>query len=213
MVYPSTHLYMTFHWQVASALLEEGQCGFRVNQISMPDAATRQEIAEDWLGFWAIALTAVPSYFRMTHVKFATIEPNGLYPDDALAEIYDYPAVVPGGGTNVRQFPLQVAHALSLTTAAERGRAHRGRVYLPACGSNLDTSDRWPAGVCQERANALGVVIGLWNTHLAGTVSVMSKIGAGTSRPVTGVSVGTRPDIQRRRANQVPEEYLVAPVT
>ena len=212
MVYASTHLYMTFHWQVASALLEEGQCGFRVNQVSMPNATDREEIATDWLGFWALAGSAVPSYFRMTHVKFALVEPNGLYPDDALAEIYDYPAVVPGGGGSVRQFPLQVAHALSLTTAAERGRAHRGRVYLPPPSSNLEASDRWPAGVCQARADALATVIGLWNTHLPGDVSVMSKIGAGTTRAVTGVSVGTRPDIQRRRANQIPEDYLVAVV-
>lgn len=212
MVYTQQHTYLTFHWSVAAAVIEQGQFGIRINQSTLPSPTERAAVKGLVQTFWADVENAIPSYFRLEMLKWAEVQPDGLYPEGFVPVLDEYGTPIAGGGTSVRQFPLQIAHAISLTTDAERGRAHRGRIYMPALGQNLGTDDRWPATVVDPRAEAVATMLGAINSAVTGVVVVMSKIGAGTTRPVTGVAAGTRPDVQRRRAAQIAEEYVLQPV-
>lgn len=209
MVYPRIHQYLTVHWEVAAATLEHGQFGLRFDSLTPPTVAELEDAAEVISAFWSTSGVAIPSYYRLTGLKSATIGVDGKYPDESEPLVYDYPAPVAGGGTNVRQFPLQIAHAASLLTAAVRGRAHRGRIYLPPLAQNLDNSDQWPVSVVQPRCDGLWIMLQNLDVIMPGDLSVFSKIGLGTQRDVTSIAVGTRPDVQRRRAAQLEEFYVL----
>lgn len=213
MVYTQAHRYYTVHWQVNAAAIEEGQFGFRLPVST----ATSQSSLDTVRGYvetmWAHVDTAIPSQYRFYMLKCAVIGTDGLYPADEEAVISEPASVVPGGGTSVHQFPLQIAHAVSLTTAAVRGRAHRGRIYMPPLGQNLDSNDVWPSTVVAPRVTKVKAMFDSINAHIAGSdtdVAVMSRLGAGTTRRVTGLAAGNRPDVQRRRAAELTETYSTA---
>ncbi len=161
--------------------------------------------------WWADADMTIPTNFRLVRVKAAQIDVSGHYPADSEAVIHDYSPVVNGGGIGASPYPLQVAHVHSLTTAAERGRAHEGRVYLPPPVVNLSGDQwSWPDATCLTRATRFAELLFDLNATFAGPATVFSSVGAGTKRAITGVRVGDRPDVQRRRAGSLTETYQAA---
>lgn len=215
MAYASKHKYLTVHWTMTSSNVEEGQFGIRFNSAADPTTAELNAAVLVVKGWWEVAANLIGDDYRLASLKLATIQPDGHYPDGFSPLIYDYSPVVPGGTSiAISQFPLQVASVTSLTTAAARGRAHRGRIYLPPIAGNLDANYLFSSTNAQARATGCGNMIeGLNTAIVGGAASVMSKIGAGTTRTITGVQVGTRPDVQRRRAGRQAEAYLSEPVT
>jgi hypothetical protein len=144
-----------------------------------------------------------------TMVKLNEIGPDGKYADDTvthLIEDQDW-----GGGTAVGGHTAivepQRTLAVSWTTGYRRGRAHRGRIYLPAYAS--------PVNGQLEITNANNVITmakNLMDGIQATAVlepAVVSGLGAGTARVITGIEIGSRVDTQRRRRAQLPEYYAV----
>jgi hypothetical protein len=211
MSYAAKHKYLTVHWTMTASNIEEGQFGLRFDSSANPTQTELNACVVAIQGFWGGSSSLIGDDYRLASLKFAAIEANGLYPDGYSPLIHDFSPVVPGGTSlAISQYPLQVASVMSLTTAAARGRAHRGRAYLPPIAGNLDANYLFSQANCQTRANAFADLLETLNRVVAGPISVMSRIGAGISRPVTGVECGNRPDVQRRRAGRQAETYLSA---
>lgn len=209
MVFPNSHLYVTFHWAVMSGEIEHGQFGLRFDTTADGTTLERDAIRTAAGTFWSAPTSYIASRFQLQAIKYAIIGTDGKYPPDFEPVIDDFPAPY-NGGVSSRLYPLQVAHAMSLTTAAARGRAHRGRVYLPPMEVTLLANDTWSSTQVQERVNNFKTLLNAMNAQLDGPLSVFSRVGAGTKRTVTGLAGGSRPDVQRRRARQIPEVYSVA---
>lgn len=216
MAFPNNHLYLTVHWHVSSSAVEEGQFGLRFDRSTLPDS-TAWDLIWDRVGdFWALASAKVPDDYRLDRVKCAIIDTTGHYPDDHEPLVHDFSPVIPGGvDTTIFQYPLQIACVSSLTTASARGRAHRGRAYLPPLAGNLSSSFQWSATDCQSRADQFRNMMDSLKsaTMFNANPVVMSSIGAGTKKTITGIAVGTRPDVQRRRAGEQVESYSTAALT
>lgn len=159
---------------------------------------------------------------RLTSVKLNAIGTDGRYADDDTNE-HIYTTPIPGGGSfNV---PPQLATVVTLRTSAERGRASKGRMFLPVCeGFQLiETDGRAQASTATRVATATRTIFNEINAAYAaqvsgdeaiGRVGVASSIGAGTFREVTRVTVGRVTDTVRSRRNRQiedPEEALLTP--
>ena len=207
MVYPSTHLLCTLTWKNMQSGVEYGQTGFRVNQSSMPDETAREATQNAWGLSWVAPVLDLSSSFHLIEFKWALIGPDGRYPDGEDSIIAPYTPTLAGGDATPNKYPLQIACAVSLTTDAARGRASMGRMYFPPPSADMTSGGGVVWGDQTTRANQIKSAINATNGFLAGQVSVFSKVGTGASRPVTGVRIGNRPDVQRRRARQLPETY------
>lgn len=213
MVFPNSHLLVTSIWTYTGAPQEEGQFGLRFDTDQLPDQTLIDQIAQAVQFFWVTANSSIPTNFKLARVKAAVIQPDGKYPETQEPAIHDFSPTVSGGGVGASPYPLQVAHVASLLTGAERGRAHRGRVYLPPPVVNL-SGDQWsfPQTTCANRATEFAGLIDVLNGTILAPCMVFSSVGAGTKRAVTAVAVGNRPDIQRRRAAQLTDVYSEAAV-
>lgn len=117
-------------------------------------------------------------------------------------------------GTANTGSPNQVALVVTLRSAYA-GRAHRGRMYLPATGSVVGVSGQLVAGVVNPVATDWGQCFSDWNAVSGnGIVSVVSRVGAGGHVPVTSVAVDSILDTQRRRRNKlIPNVVATAVLT
>ena len=210
MTFTSSHLYLTWHWSTGGAPLENGQTGMRFETAAPASQSLVNACATIVSDFWDAATPEIPADYRLIFLRLAQLGTDGLYVPGTIAYDYTYAAPVPGGGGTNVQFPLQVACVASLTTAFSRGRAHRGRMYLPPSIRILNSNYKWASAFPQARAITLAASLFDLNGAIGGPLSVMSKIGAGTTHAVTGVAIGDKPDIQRSRAKSVAETYYNA---
>lgn len=203
--FPSRHVLLTFRWN--TALGEKGQCGIRFRTTTLPTQTALNNIHLNFAGFWSDPLSRINTEFGFTDVKAALIDPEGTYPP-TVPPMYSVGAIAYGSITSGPYFPLQVSGAMTLTTAVLRGKASKGRIYLPPIASVLDASNfRWPNSRLVDRCGRFATALTAMNGNMSGPAVVMSRIGAGDSNAITGVKMGNRPDIQRSRDNAVPEVY------
>jgi hypothetical protein len=198
---------MTVHWQISGIPEEFGQFGIRFNTDVLPSSGEAASIAGHIATFWEAPLAYVSQQFELFEVKFAVIEPSGLYPPDAEPLIHTYTTPVQGGNGNNSTYPLQVSSVASLLTSAARGRAHRGRIYLPPINADLNTTLVWQGSETNNRAGLLATMLTDVNGEIPGQAAVYSRVGSGIHRLINGVEIGNRPDVQRRRARSQPEAY------
>lgn len=183
--------------------------------VSTNAAATAilDDVQADLVTWW----TAIRGYYapstRFERFKFNAVDVNGHYISQDLTLQRDMPAATVPGSASGNPLPAQLAIAATLTTAATRGYASKGRMFLPAPATvQMGTLAR----VDEPFRNAMQVATATLLTNLSnwpgldaagspGRAIVASKVGAGTERRITGVVVGNRWDVQRRRANRIPE--------
>lgn len=122
-------------------------------------------------------------------------------PGPKSTAIGEYVLPTPRVGGKVISKPNQVALCMTLRTALA-GRRHRGRMYLPATGVDIDTQD---GQVSQANLNT---VLTSWVTAFsdindsdAGRIVVVSTQGSAAT-PVSSLTIDSKLDIQRRRANR-----------
>lgn len=205
-MFPNAHLYITAQWSVGGVSSEMGQFGLRTDDTVLPAQGVAENCADVIGTFWASSAAAIASNYVLERVKFAIIGTDGKYPPTEEPLVVDFAPTIPGNGSST-DFPLQTAHVISLLTSAARGRAHRGRVYLPPLEFALTTQARWNLTNVNPRTEAFATMLSNINATLNSEVSVYSSVGAGARRTVTAVTAGDRPDVQRRRARQQAENY------
>lgn len=113
-------------------------------------------------------------------------------------------------GSTSLNHPPQVSLAVTLETGITRGRAARGRIYLPTTGQSVAADGRISSTNATDLAVRTATFLDDLTDLMAAPVWVMSDVGAGTSRPVEAVSVGRVFDTQRRRRRQLDEDRVSA---
>lgn len=163
------------------------------------------------------------SGLNATYAKINAIQPNGKYVSDTQSNSRFFTAACRGSDTTA--LPPQIALAVTLLTANDRGLANKGRFYLAGLGGSLFTTslaNGRMSGQAQSVATSasaaflndinnnpgLDALVGGLDVHV---VSQGSPFLPGVARKVTGVKVGSVYDTQRRRRNALPELYS-APV-
>lgn len=155
----------------------------------------------------------------LTYSKFNEIGPDGKYQSESTTNAYYFDRV-PGfaGGDNV-SYPYQICYGTSWVTDAVRGPASKGRIFVPspyvAINGSTGTLDNTQT---ENQAQAWANILKAANDTIALEVevftppvaAVVSAVGAGSWRPITGVRVGAVLDTQRRRRNKLAERYQSA---
>lgn len=151
---------------------------------------------------WNDPTLFMPDSHQLTGVKLAPIGTDGKYPPGLIAYIG---SITPDSGpTSTNRHPAQVAVvATFLSTPTPRGRASRGRIYLPPSASSVDATTG-QNGMAANIATAVRTWIVALNAIAGlGTASIMSELGTGLSTPITHVRADSLYDTQRRRRRQL----------
>lgn len=198
-------------WQFGLKVPFTGAAGAAPDEQTMEDAL--DDLEADVTTWW----TAIRSSFApQTIVDFCKINQvgtDGLYTDQNNSFRRD---MAPQPGAAGEPLPADVALVVTLNTDVQRGLAAKGRIYLPSPSVGTVNDGR----VAQNAIDAIGTATAAFIKNVGdfpgldsgpfvdlGDVSVMSSIGAGTTRTVTSVRIGDLYDTQQRRSNRMREVY------
>lgn len=151
---------------------------------------------------WNDPTLFMPNSHNLEGVKLAPIGIDGKYPPGTIAYIGD--VVADAGPTSTNLHPAQVATVVTfLSSTQPRGRASRGRIYLPPCASTVN-----PTTGQNGMGSNLATAVRTWLVALnaltgLGNASIMSELGTGLSVPITHVRADSLYDTQRRRRRQL----------
>ncbi len=225
MTFTSGHLYLTIHGTNENlGQLEDWQVGLRVDAITtamdQENIDTRaDEYRDDVALWWGVLRQKYAPSTKCTHVKLARIQPNGFYEPGLSSVVRSLVTTAQSGLSGNPPLPAQLAVAVTLTTDVGRGYASKGRIFLPAPDASMlalagEIAPAFVTSAGQETAQLISNLndVGGIDPPNYGSVNVMSSVGTGTSRKVTGVAVGRRYDSQRRRAEKFPETPQPFPV-
>jgi hypothetical protein len=219
MPYSAPHLYLTFHWSDSREPDEGGQIGIRFDSpatdVTQGMVNACQPAAE---AFWLSAGTNFPGAYVLRYLRLAHIGVDGKYTPGTFSYDYNFGTGIAHTPSSTTPMPLQVASVATFTTELPRGQASRGRIYLPPLAAALGTNGRWTATQVDARATAVATLLQSLNTALSvpggGLPAIASVFSKGTQTNtaglrsfIRGVKIGTRPDVQRRRAKSMAEIY------
>lgn len=177
------------------------------------------DLATDISAWWTANTIIQTTAAKLGYVKLNAIGPTGLYLDATQTHAYYWAGTLPST-SYAALYPAQVSLVSTWITDAERGPASKGRVYLPAPKVPINGSTGvWEVADCLAIANRMAVLLNSINdwpgwdavTEFASMrACVVSGLGSGTIRPITGVRIGRVPDTQRRRRSALDENYQLA---
>lgn len=219
MPYPNHHYLLQFGGDLAPDEIWSNSIRLSIVGGVVTNLSTAQEAAllptiKGYLTTWMGTSTAGWSNrTKLRYIKLNHVDPDGHYfsTTETNAAYYDVEPYVTGAASS--PFPNATSMVLSWRTEALRGRASKGRIFLPAPSLAVDiTTGRWSSNNTQQPAlaaktflNALRADATLATIGLVPVVA--SKLGTGTIREITGVRVGNVPDVMRSRRNQQREAY------
>lgn len=203
MPYPAPHTYVTWFGDAFSGA-EEWQVGLRIAAGFEPPTQQQLEALDAAFATLVTANVQFPGGRRYLGLKVAPQDVNGRYPDGVDA--VEYLRAAPVNGAASGGYP-QIALCLSFRTERTRGYASNGRMYVPSAFPIVASDGRISAANASNAALAGAQFVGAVNAAGIGPAAVMSTVGAGRVELITGVRVGRVMDTQRRRRNQLTEEY------
>jgi len=215
-MYDTAHYYVTFGGGLLVSGTEKWQTGFRCrpnDSNSNNDAATLLSHLHNSISVSDILADVTSVLKNNSHpfpgpttvgwAKVAVINEAGDYAGDAKLQ----EQTPQGGGGGTQAGWPQLATCVSLWSGSNFGRANRGRMYWPCLASlspdNL-TGQATPVSYFNSLATSIAAMIDAINGEvstvgLGTTPSIMSKIGAGESKPIERVGVGYVVDTIRSR--------------
>lgn len=201
--------HVLIRWGGKLAAEETWSCGLRLQGMAgSDDVTTAQGNLEDFAELVRLFCTNSQSWHNglcsLDWVKANAIGPDGKY-SQAYTNLHEFsPAIDLGTGAA----PSQLAVAVTLRTAVSRGRAHAGRFYIPTGFTTVQADGRMGQADAQNIAGAAAAFIQGINVQVTGyKVAVFSPLEP-IARAVTRVEVGRVVDTQRRRRNQLAEDYV-----
>lgn len=206
MAYANRHKLLTVYGDSWSPVSEQWQFTLRINPGSTDTVSQAQCDAAYTLAaaLFANVTFSMKSVHHFLGVKLAPIGTDGKYVPGEIAYVKQA-APVNGPGTAGDPWPGQCAVAITLRTVFPRGRASRGRFYLPGMQGVIGSDGRLASG---RPAAMLGPLVtflqGLNGVTNLGTVQVMSRIG-GEHATVNSIECGSVVDTQRRRRRSLAE--------
>lgn len=180
-----------------------------VGSTDNADAAWQIDLAEDVWIFLDSLKTNVDDGFRWTHVKIAPILASGQY--GAPAAIYQFTTAIVGQDVT-KAMPPECAIAVTWR-ANVLGRRGRGRIYMPGftSGNALNSDGTVSSGFRTTlSSNAKTMILNLDNppgTPDYGPIVAVMSAGSSTAVRPAQVRVGSHWDSQRRRQQQMAEQY------
>jgi len=111
------------------------------------------------------------------------------------------------GTADAANLPTECALVVSLRTA-NAGRSGRGRMYLPALGTNEVLGDgRCTSGATDDISQASATYLGPLTIGAETYTAVVASTTKELLQPILFTRVGDVFDVQRRRRNQIAEVY------
>ena len=177
--------------------------------ISSPETWLNDHAAaiDTW---WKSAASLCRADATLKFIKCNNIAPNGRYAE-SVTHLREYSD--PGGATVPSNYMVSfLSVAWSWTTPAQRGLAHTGRVYPPNTWAVGGTSPDVIGNAAAHVTAAKGLLTAITGggSGAPGRPCVVSGVGVGQIRNITGVRVGDVIDVQRRRKNDAQEHYTAA---
>lgn len=227
MVYPSTFHRLvvigkiyddTFNWTLSIIPKSEGLMG--AEPVSQAFCSAVAVVVGNWWRDTSPAGQPIngSAYAGITSVKLNRIGPNGRYADDVTRE-HVFSSEQPG---NVAfSPPAQLATVVTLLSSVERGRASKGRFYLPVLQAFASTGTDGRATIAAagtaaaaskrliDQINDLYDALPVTDTSRM-RVGIASDIGSGTFREAVKVAVGRVPDTMRSRRSSLLEDPQTA---
>lgn len=145
----------------------------------------------------------------LTMVKVAAIGLDGTYLGPPAEEVSD----THGGGTS-QTYPSQVALAVTQDGPVATHRQH-GRFYIPGIGTGLGDNWLMPSSQQTQVLTATRTLVTALNAAEAANptrVVIASQKGSGHNWEVQQLRCGDAYDTQRRRRNELAENYAVLAV-
>lgn len=212
MAYPSSFLRLVLSGSLYG--VEGWSMGFSLMRNFAPGAQAPTEVPQGVIDaattFWGSA-GLVGDDALLGTIKLNEIGPDGRYVSTDQTVLHDFPTPVAGGGTSV--YPPQISLAVTLRTAAARGLAHSGRVYLPNPQPSLGSDGRLGVASVVGIADKVATFINAVNAALPEwVVCVASDVREGEFRKVERVECGRVLDTIRSRRTSMPEERQPATV-
>jgi hypothetical protein len=186
--------------------------------------AALNDIGTDLTTWWNAISSRFDNSTKMVGFKFNRVGTDGKYLslEESNTRLFGTNGLGLPGTNAAGPLPPQIAVVLTLRTAAQRGYASKGRMFLPTPGAaTLDPNGRLAVAAADNFRTATATLFTNLNNWPMidsaldpGEVRIMSSVAAGMSRQVTEIRCGTRYDTQRRRANRFTERPVGAsPVT
>lgn len=186
-------------------------CGFYTSHSGTDDPPTPAQLAaclndlsdafEEWASVCKAYWSAQTSY---TGVALYAYDPNTIRARSVSRLTDD--AIV---GSGAAPHPTQTSLVASMRTELS-GASSRGRCYMPYTAGTLDVSSQVPAGDCTTIANSWATLLTAVNSQdldphgITNQQCVVASFTTATAIRIDTVVVDSRPDIQRRRADNVP---------
>lgn len=164
--------------------------------------------------FMALRSDATLEWVKVNNITAGEVgkgNPGGKYADKSTTNVHTYTPVT---GASAATVPGFVTAAVSLTTDKQRGPGHRGRIYLPLAIVSVGTGRLTTQNQtqCIKTVKALLDVLNNAQdqasngTDLPVDPVIASRVN-GTLNPIRGIACGDVYDVQRRRKEQLVENY------
>lgn len=206
MAFPEQHYLLAFGGPLFT--LEEWSCTLRLGAplqaVSRAQEESALEQCEAALRTF-VGATLIGSQAKLGWVKLNRVNTEGRYVNE-YTNVREVSPAVAGGGQAVVH-PPQVSIVTTLHTAAGRGLASKGRMYLPQPNFLLLVDGRISAQDAAAASTRVATLIEALSAipEISG-VRVASRVRQGEIRRVTGVSTGRTLDTVRSRRASLPED-------
>jgi hypothetical protein len=185
---------------------EQFSLGVALDLSGQPNTsdAVQEAMADQFGQYIARSTTHISSHAHIVQIAMARIGANGVQE----GETWRFPLQTQGGGSP-SNMPPQVACRVSLGSGL-RGRSQKGGWYLPCPSLSTNTGDGLIS--TQDATDILTSTVNFCNgiEQVAPGFKVVVASSVAGNVPVRVVRVGRRLDVIRRRANAIPEAYVVA---
>lgn len=196
-----------------------GGFGAIARELLDDNQALFDDVVGDVQNFWESPGAGIMSWATVHRVKMAAIGDDGRYAAPPREAAVSFSGNVAGS-----PLPNQVARKVTLITDGDLGRV-KGGFYLPSPApgpydggaqlfsvASTDAVRTQVANFIEDLENSPGLDFDSFKVIVpsAGRRNKDGSLRVGPkNHDVTGVTVGRRADIVRRRANQIPEQYAV----
>jgi hypothetical protein len=200
---------------------EEWSTGFFMGYADQDALAPTQASADyfltHWQAFFQNINTGITNKYQTHGVRTALLNTDGK--TDLTANFYAYPTVPFLGTGGSGSPPPQLTLVASLQARPDAGLGAKGRMFLPGVDKPLATGAYISSSETAEIAATLKTMFDAMNasTDIVGNVINASRgrgLGIGGDMPVNrnveDVLIGNVYDTQRRRRNQLQEQYSTA---
>jgi len=203
-------------WQGA----EEWSTGFYLgndtSDVDPPTQASADFLLTHWLTFWNAATSKIMPDYTTTGIRIAYLDKETGHVDPAL-NFYAYPTTPDGGGGSLAFNAPQLSLVASFQARPDAGLGAKGRMFLPGVMAPISANGK----ISNVDRDGIATNLQTMFNNINGLIDVPGRLinasrGRGAqlfgdqpvNRYVEDILVGNVYDTQRRRRNQLQEDYV-----